>query len=181
MRPSSPGGGPADEAREGGAPTGRTGPGVLRPKRNAERREAPVLPVGGRFSRDASPLEPPPGELGRATSSIGCQAGVVVSSGEPTTVVTVSGSKGNEAERSVRSLRKEQLGNDFVDAGFEPRAGNYGEEIGFVHLAQHARGDAHGGGDFADARLAGQSVLCGFARCEPDGKSQITRFPSLRR
>ena len=48
---------PADKAREGGAPTGRTGPSVFRPKRNAERRKAPVLPVGGRFRRDGSPLE----------------------------------------------------------------------------------------------------------------------------
>ncbi len=31
---------PADKAREGGAPTGRTGPRVFRPKRNDERREA---------------------------------------------------------------------------------------------------------------------------------------------
>ena len=51
---------PADKAREGGAPTGRTGPGVFRPKRNDERRAAT------RFSRDGSPAEPPPGELGRA-------------------------------------------------------------------------------------------------------------------
>ncbi len=41
---------PADKAREGGAPTGRTGPGVFRPKRNDEPRGA------GQFSRDASPL-----------------------------------------------------------------------------------------------------------------------------
>ena len=42
---------PADKARKGGAPTGRTGPGVFRPKRNDERREA------SRSSRDASPVE----------------------------------------------------------------------------------------------------------------------------
>ena len=42
---------PADKAREGGAPTGRTGPSVFRPKRNDERREAT------RFSRDGSPAE----------------------------------------------------------------------------------------------------------------------------
>ena len=53
-------------------PTGRTGPRVFRPKRNAERRKAPVLPVGGRFRRDASPLEPPPGELGRLGFATGC-------------------------------------------------------------------------------------------------------------
>ena len=64
MRPSSPGGasppggGPADPVlpvgatREGGIPS------VFRPKRNRERRKAPVLPVGGRFRRDGSPLEP---------------------------------------------------------------------------------------------------------------------------
>ena len=50
-RPGSPGGGPADKAREGGAPTGRTGPGVFRLKRNDERRAAT------RFSRDGSPAE----------------------------------------------------------------------------------------------------------------------------
>ena len=42
---------PADKAREGGAPTGRTGPSVFRPKRNDERREATW------FSRDGSPAE----------------------------------------------------------------------------------------------------------------------------
>ena len=68
---------PADKAREGGAPTGRTGPGVFRPKRNDERNEVPVLPAGGRFSRGASPAEPPPGELGRATLSTGCSCRVV--------------------------------------------------------------------------------------------------------
>ena len=61
---------PADKAREGGAPTGRTGPGVFRPKRNDERRAAT------RFSRDGSPAEPPPGELGRAGFITGCLAGM---------------------------------------------------------------------------------------------------------
>ena len=56
---------PADKARERGAPTGRTGPGVFRPKRNDERRAAT------RFSRDGSPAEPPPGELGRMGSTTG--------------------------------------------------------------------------------------------------------------
>ena len=42
---------PADKAREGGAPTGRTGPRVFRPKRHAERSEAEW------FSRDGSPVE----------------------------------------------------------------------------------------------------------------------------
>ena len=51
---------PADKAREGGIP------GVFRPKRNAERSEAEW------FSRDASPLEPPPGELGRLGFTTGC-------------------------------------------------------------------------------------------------------------
>ena len=69
-RPSSPGGGPADKARERGAPTGRTGPGVFRPKRNDERRAAT------RFSRDGSPAEPPPGELGRVDFITGCLAGM---------------------------------------------------------------------------------------------------------
>ncbi len=41
-------------------------PGVLRPKRNAERSEAEW------FRRDASPLEPPPGELGRLGFTTGC-------------------------------------------------------------------------------------------------------------
>ena len=42
--------------------------------RNAthERRKAAVLPAGGRFRRDASPLEPPPGELGRLGFATGC-------------------------------------------------------------------------------------------------------------
>ena len=61
---------PVDKAREGGAPTGRTGPGVFRPKRNDERREAT------RFSRDGSPAEPPPGELGRVGFITGCLAGM---------------------------------------------------------------------------------------------------------
>ena len=69
-RPSSPGGGPADKAREGGAPTGRTGPGVFRPKRNDERCAAT------RLSRDGSLAEPPPGELGRVGSTTGCSAGM---------------------------------------------------------------------------------------------------------
>ena len=51
---------PADKAREGGIP------GVFRPKRNDERREAT------RFSRDGSPAEPPPGELGRLGFTTGC-------------------------------------------------------------------------------------------------------------
>ena len=38
---------PAGEAREGGAPTGRTGPGVFRPKRNDERRAATRATVCG--------------------------------------------------------------------------------------------------------------------------------------
>ena len=42
---------PADKAREGGAPTGRTGPGVFRPKRNDERRRSDAV------SRDGSPAE----------------------------------------------------------------------------------------------------------------------------
>ncbi len=53
---------PADKAREGGIP------GVFRPKRNDERREAT------RFSRDGSPAEPPPGELGREGFTTGCLA-----------------------------------------------------------------------------------------------------------
>ncbi len=61
---SPPGGGPADKAREGGIP------GVFRPKRNDERCEAT------RFSRDGSPAEPPPGELGRAGFFTGCSAGM---------------------------------------------------------------------------------------------------------
>ena len=61
---------PADKAREGGAPTGRTGPGVFRPKRNDERR------VATRFSRDGSPAEPPPGELGRVGFTTGCLGGM---------------------------------------------------------------------------------------------------------
>ena len=40
-------------------------PGVFRPKRNDERREAT------RFSRDGSPAEPPPGELGRVGFATG--------------------------------------------------------------------------------------------------------------
>ena len=55
---------PADKAREGGAPTGRTGPGVFRPKRNDERRAAT------RFSRDGSPAER------RVGSATGCLAGM---------------------------------------------------------------------------------------------------------
>ena len=43
---------------------------VFRPKRNDERREA------ARFSRDASPAEPPPGELGRVGFITGCLAGM---------------------------------------------------------------------------------------------------------
>ncbi len=57
-RPSSPGGGPADKAREGGIPS------VFRPKGNDERREAT------RFSRDGSPAERPVG------STTGCLAGM---------------------------------------------------------------------------------------------------------
>ena len=64
------GGGPADKAREGGAPTGRTGPGVFRPKRNDERRVATRGTAGG-----GSPAEPPPGELGRVGFITGCLAG----------------------------------------------------------------------------------------------------------
>ncbi len=55
---------PADKAREGGIP------GVFRPKRNDERGAAT------RFSRDASPAEPPPGELGRVGFTTGCLAGM---------------------------------------------------------------------------------------------------------
>ena len=55
---------PADEAREGGIP------GVFRRKRNDERRAAT------RFSRDGSPAEPPPGELGRVGFTTGCLAGM---------------------------------------------------------------------------------------------------------
>ena len=43
---------------------------VFRPKRNDERRAAT------RFSRDGSPAEPPPGELGRAGFITGCLAGM---------------------------------------------------------------------------------------------------------
>ena len=70
MRPSSPGGasspggGPADKAREGGIS------GVFRLKRNDERREAT------RFSRDGSPAEPPPEELGREGFTTGGSAGM---------------------------------------------------------------------------------------------------------
>ena len=55
---SSPGGRPADKAREGGIP------GVFRPKRNDERRAAT------RFSRDGSPAER------RVGSATGCLAGM---------------------------------------------------------------------------------------------------------
>ena len=44
---------PADKAREAGMP------GVFRPKRNGERRIAPVLPVGGRLSRLLPPNPSP--------------------------------------------------------------------------------------------------------------------------
>ena len=73
---------PADKAREGGAPTGRTGPGVFRPKRNDERRAATRQPVDQPtgIGRDGSPAErrvgSPPGELGRVGVTTGCLAGM---------------------------------------------------------------------------------------------------------
>ena len=62
------------KAREGGAPTGRTGPGVFRPKRNAERSEAEWFSRGPHRENWGSPVEPLPGELGRVGFATGCYA-----------------------------------------------------------------------------------------------------------
>ena len=126
---------PADKAREGGAPTGRTGPGVFRPKRNDERRAAT------RFSRDGSAAEPPPGELGRAGFITGCWAGM--------------DRRPNAARVSPPAGKPARDGSEFPDSdisGFpRPPAGRDGGCTRLRRCMENQRAsEVPGGGPFAN-------------------------------